>query len=118
MKKKPHPRFRVPNLGSKSRKGVKDRWRKQRGVDNKKRIMRKGYGALPRIGYKNSDSIRNMRSDGTFGILVHNESELRDAIGESSVSIIFAHDISKRKRIEMQKIADSKGKRVVNRVRE
>ena len=38
MIKRKHPRFNVPNYGAKKRKRVMARWRKQRGVDNKKRI--------------------------------------------------------------------------------
>ena len=40
VKKKSHPNFKVPNYGAKTGRRVKARWRKQRGIDNKKRIKR------------------------------------------------------------------------------
>ena len=42
MQKKTHPTFSIPNFGSKHRKRVPARWRKQRGIDNKKRIKISG----------------------------------------------------------------------------
>jgi ribosomal protein L32E len=115
--KKSHPTFAVPNYGAKKRKRVKERWRKQRGMDNKKRIKRSGYGATPKIGYKNSDTIRHLRPDGTFEFLIHNEKELNDAMLRPGTSVRFANGVSIRKKQVLQKIADSKGVNVVNRVK-
>ncbi|MGC8587022.1 MAG: eL32 family ribosomal protein [Candidatus Micrarchaeia archaeon] len=113
--KKRHPRFVVPNYGAKHRARVKDRWRKQRGTDNKKRRKYSGYGALPGIGYKNSDSVRFSRPDGSIEMLVHNDGELIKAI-EAGYAIRFSHSISARKRMAMQRIADAKAAKIVNRV--
>lgn len=118
MIKKTHPTFNVPNFGAKHRKRVPERWRKQRGIDNKKRVKRSGYGAVPNIGYKNNDLVREVRPDGTRGVLVHNRKELEGAAGREGVSVVFAHGLSKRTRMELGKIADAKGIRVTNRLRE
>ena len=115
MKRK-HPRFIVPNYGSKNRKGVKPRWRHQRGIDNKKRVMRSGYGAIPRIGYKNSAAERYRIHDGTLPVLVHNSAELMDAAGIKNTSVILHHALSRRKRIMLQDMAERHGLRVLNRV--
>jgi ribosomal protein L32E len=115
VSKRSHPRFVVPNLGAKGRARVKDRWRKQRGTDNKKRRKYSGYGALPGIGYKNSDAVRFARSDGSREILVHNEKELIEAM-EGGYVIRFSHSLSARKRMTMQRIADAKAARIANRV--
>jgi ribosomal protein L32E len=61
IKKKGHPTFNVPNFGSKSRSRVKARWRKQRGIDNKKREKMDFMGAEPTIGYRNPESLRGVR---------------------------------------------------------
>ncbi|MDE1855260.1 MAG: hypothetical protein KGH57_03010 [Candidatus Micrarchaeota archaeon] len=115
--KKSHPKFKVPNFGAKKRKGVPERWRKQRGIDNKLRIDKKGYGATPKIGYKNSAEVRFARKEGMFELLVHNEAEMAAMQKDEKHVAVFAHGISRRKRALMQKLADSKGIRVVNRLR-
>lgn len=115
--KKNHPTFNVPNFGAKHRKRVGERWRKPRGIDSKKRIKRSGYGALPGIGYKNSDDTRGFRPDGTVEVLIRNRKELESHTKEENVSLVLAHGISTRKRLEMQKIAEQKGLRITNRLR-
>ncbi len=116
IKKKYHPKFNVPNFGAKHRKKVPERWRKQRGIDNKKREQLKGYGARPRIGYKNSESIRFARPDGKKEVLVHNEKELLTLIQMENHVARFAADVSRKKRMILQKIADKERIRIVNRV--
>ena len=117
MRKKEHPVFNVPNFGAKHRKRVKERWRKQRGIDNKKRVKRSGYGAVPNIGYKNSEEIRHKRPDGSFGVLVHDAKELEKASAVKDAAVIFSRALSKRKRAELEKIALGKGIRIANRLR-
>lgn len=112
--KKKHPRFNVPNFGAKHRSRVPDRWRKQRGIDNKKREARQGYGATPVIGYKNSDSVRFARQNGKKEMLVHNEREIMQVQKDTVARI--AHDVSKRKRLAMQRVADMQGIEIANRV--
>jgi len=116
IKKRTHPKFRVPNFGLKSRKGVKARWRKQRGIDSKLRIKEKGYGASPSIGYKNAKGVRFTRQDGTREVLIHNEKELLAVSSGVKEVAVFAHDISVRKRVALLKVANAKGIKVVNSV--
>ncbi|MFN7088501.1 MAG: eL32 family ribosomal protein [Candidatus Paceibacteria bacterium] len=79
VKKKSKPKFNVLNAGFKKR--VKDRWRKPRGIDNKKRVRFAWAGASPRIGYKNASEIRGMHPSGKFEVLVHNVAELKAVQG-------------------------------------
>lgn len=116
VNKRTHPKFRIPNFGAKSRKGVKARWRKQRGIDNKKRTERHGYGASPKIGYKNPEGVRFARKDGSMEVLVHNEKELLAVQKEAKQVAVFAHELSIKKKTFLQKIANGKGIRVVNKV--
>ncbi len=119
VNKKTHPKFNVPNFGAKNRKRVKDRWRKQRGQDNKKRIKKDFMGASPSIGYKNSPEVSGVRADGKRLMLVHNVQELSDALRNpeiGSYNIIISHDVGKKKRIEMEKLAASSGVRIANGV--
>ncbi len=117
MNTKKKAKFVVPNYGAKSRKQVKARWRHQRGIDNHKRVMRKGYGEIPKIGFKNHDSARDLGADGNQHILVHNKAELHGAMQVPDVSIVLSHALSQRKKLEFQKIADEKAIKVSNRVK-
>jgi large subunit ribosomal protein L32e len=117
MIKRERTRFTVPNFGAKNRKRVKDRWRKQRGIDNKRRVKKKNRGPVPKIGYKNSDIVRFSRPDGSFEALVHNSKELISVLSMPGYVARVAHGISVRKRLELQKIADEKKIRILNRVK-
>lgn len=116
--KKRHAVFRVPNYGAKNRKGVKKRWRKPRGIDSKIRVEKKGHGAVPKVGYKNSADVRFARRDGTFEHLVHNERDLLAIQGDKTRVAVLAHDLSRRTRESLQKTADARGIRIVNRMKE
>src|SRR5271157_4391162 len=113
--KKKHAVFRVPNDGAKNRKGVKERWRKPRGIDSKIRVEKKGHGATPKVGYKNSAEIRFARKDGTFEHLVHNEAELLAIQGDKTRVAVLAHGLSRRTWASLQKVASARGIRIVNR---
>ncbi|MEM3791190.1 MAG: eL32 family ribosomal protein [Candidatus Micrarchaeaceae archaeon] len=112
--KKNVPWFKVPNFGAKNRKRVKDRWRAQRGIDNKTREKRKGYLKMPNIGYKNPEELRFTRN-GKKIVLVRNKEEMLNTDKETLVYL--SHALSKRKKIELQRIADEKGIEVANRVK-
>ncbi|MEM0087075.1 MAG: eL32 family ribosomal protein [Candidatus Micrarchaeaceae archaeon] len=112
--KRKHPKFNVPNYGAKGRKRIKDSWRAQRGRDNKKALKRSGYGASPNIGYKNSDMIRFARPDGSREILIRDSNDLSKLIANREAVGRFSHALSKRKKIELQKVADANGIKIVN----
>ncbi|MCL4382012.1 eL32 family ribosomal protein [Candidatus Marsarchaeota archaeon] len=114
VKKKKHPKFYVPNFGTKSRKGVKERWRKQRGIDNKKRIKKRFMGAEPNIGHGNKKELRGVKINGKVNLLVRNKKEFQAALENPSADIVFAHSMSKKLRGEMAKIAEGKKVRITN----
>jgi large subunit ribosomal protein L32e len=116
IKRKGHPTFNVPNFGAKNRSRVKDRWRKPRGIDSKKREAFAEAGAVPKIGYKNRESIRFRRQDGKLERLVHNTKELQ-GIDAGNYTVVIASGVSRRKRIEIQKIADSMKLKVANGIK-
>ncbi|MFA5077260.1 MAG: eL32 family ribosomal protein [Candidatus Micrarchaeia archaeon] len=100
MNKKSKPAFNVLNSGFKKR--VKHRWRSPRGTDNKKRIRCAFAGASPRIGYKNAGAVRCLHPSGMHEVLVHNEKELRAAVGKAAR---IASGVGKKKRESFRKIA-------------
>jgi large subunit ribosomal protein L32e len=115
--KKGHPKFNVPNFGARSRKRVKARWRKQRGIDNKKRIKRNFMGAEPTIGYGNPKSVKGVRANGKRIALVRNAGELERLIKTKALDgddITIASGVSLRKRIEITEIAGKARLNVTN----
>lgn len=117
MKKRRHPKFNIPNFGARSRKRVQARWRKQRGIDNKKRIKKDFMGAEPTIGYGNPASIKHIRASGKRLEIVHNIAELRalQMRGDSeNYEAAIAHEVSNRKRKEIVHAADGGRVRIVN----
>ncbi len=117
MNIKKKSKFVVPNYRAKSRKGVKNRWRHQRGIDNKKRTMRSGYGVIPKIGYKNDVVKNGLGPDGKQKAVVRNASELKEAMLIPDVSIVLHHALSSRKKLALQKDAEKAGLKVANRVK-
>ncbi|MEM0074304.1 MAG: eL32 family ribosomal protein [Candidatus Micrarchaeaceae archaeon] len=109
IKKKEKPHFAVPNLGAKNRKRVIDRWRRQRGTDNKLRISKKFHGKKPGIGYKNSAEARFRNSKGLFEVLVHNEKELLALEHSPEYEARLFHALSHRKKLALSKLADEHG---------
>lgn len=116
IKKRSKPDFHVPNFGAPNRSRVKDKWKSQRGIDNKMRTKKAKMGPTPSIGYRNPPSVRYARPDGTFEMVVHNEKELISMLSMPGYSAKFAHDLSERKKIALQKIADEKKITILNRV--
>ncbi len=119
LKKKDHPKFNVPNFGAKSRKRVKERWRKQRGIDNKKRIKKPFMGAEPTIGYRNPEALRGVRKSGNRSVRIRDMGELGSLIRgredrHMGIDVVFAHSVSKKTRREMLKKAEEHGIRVAN----
>ncbi|MGD0511049.1 MAG: eL32 family ribosomal protein [Candidatus Micrarchaeaceae archaeon] len=117
MRKKTHPTFSIPNYGAKKRKRVLPRWRKQRGIDNKKRIKRNFMGAEPTIGYGNPESLKGVRVNGNRVVLVHNADELNRLVEGKALAgcdVTIARSVSVRKRIAITEIANKSKIRVTN----
>ncbi len=115
MRKKSHPSFNVPNAGGKGgKKRVKERWRKPKGIDNKKRIRKKSAGAVPKIGYKNSKKIRGLHPSKKKEVLVYNVNDLSIIDNPNDYIVRIASSVGKRKRIEISKAAKQIGVEVIN----
>ncbi len=116
-KKKAKPTFNVLNYGF--FKAVKERWRKPRGTANKKRRKNKWAGALPKIGYKNTEAVRGLREDGRREILIKGVPDINLvkslATGERArVVLRFSSSLSTRTRAKMMEDIKGLGVIVVN----
>ncbi len=112
VKKKAKKKFYVPNSTGKRRmKSVKTRWRKPRGVDNKKRIRKAWFGACPRIGNKNQESMRGLHPLGLPEVLVNCVGDLE---GAENVLVRVASGVGKRKKAEIVAKAKALKLRVLN----
>lgn len=111
--KKKKPKFNVMNLGF--MKSVKDRWRKPRGIDNKKKAKYRFTGASPRIGYKNQVEIRGKHPTNLKEVLVNNLSQVEEARkGNEQIVLRIASAVGKKKRVFMIEKAHSLGIKVLN----
>jgi len=92
------------------RRGKKQKWKRPTGRHNKMREKVGGYPAVVSIGYSTPKSERG-KIMGKIPLKVHNVSELEMAGAEN---IVIIGNVGKRKKIEMAKIAMSKGIEIFN----
>lgn len=82
------PKFVRQNVAQKKRVG--SAWRKPRGIDNKQRVQKSGFGSLPRIGYRTAKSERGLHPTGLKEVLVRT---MRDLAGLKGVAVRFSATI-------------------------
>ncbi|MEW5997067.1 MAG: eL32 family ribosomal protein [Candidatus Micrarchaeota archaeon] len=112
--KKSKPYFNIPNYrGKHGKRRVKARWRSPKGIDNKKRIRKASYGALPRVGYGNPPALRHLHPCGLPEALVHNLGELEAAKGKIAR---LSSTLGRRKRLLLQQKAKELGISLLGRV--
>ncbi len=112
IKKKKKAYFNVPNYKQKVR--VKNRWRKPHGIDSKKRIRRKEFGACPRVGYKNTFEARGAHPLGLKEVVVNNVGELEKIKNQQGIGVRIAGAVSTRKKEIIRSKAKEIGMRVFN----
>jgi large subunit ribosomal protein L32e len=98
--------FRYVRLG--------DSWRKPRGIHSK---MRRNYKYRPNLvstGYRGPKAVRGLHPSGFQEVMVFRVEDLEDVDPEKQAARI-GHSVGTRKREEIEKVADDKGIRVLNR---
>ena len=91
--------YRFSRLGKGRRK--KQKWRNPTGRHNKLRKKRKGYSAVPSVGYSRNKKSRG-KIEERIPMIVHNVKDL-GKIGKNGIAILGK--IGKKKKIEIAKKA-------------
>ena len=113
-KKRTHPKFLRPNYGRSSRSRIKIAWRRQRGIDNKKRMKIRYMGASPSIGYGQPSKIRHFHPSGMPEVLVQSPSEVA---GLKGVMVRIASGVGRLKREAIIRLAEAAKLRVANKAK-
>ena len=104
------PAFKRQNWAQKKRI-ANTGWRKPRGIDNKLRIHRRGFGFLPRIGFRNAKATRGLHPIGLREVLVYS---LKDLVGLKNVAVRISAGLGKKKKITVVAEAKKLGLRILN----
>lgn len=92
-----------------------DEWRKPQGGQSK---LRRHFGYrwnLPSVGYRGPRETRGLHPSGFQEVLVHNERQL-EGLDPAKQAVRIAHGVGARRRELIERAADDKGLRVLNRM--
>ncbi|KAH9486892.1 Protein MEMO1 [Psilocybe cubensis] len=95
--------------------GVKESWRKPKGIDNRVRRRFKGQTPMPKIGYGSNKKTRHLLPNGLKKFLVSNVREVDLLLMHNkSFSAEIAHNVSSRNRATILERAKVLGIKVTN----
>jgi len=103
--------FRRDGFGKTIR--VKDRWRVPSGIDSGQRLAQKRKRASPKVGYMTPKSVKGLHPTGYKPIRVLNVSQIA-GINPKTEAIIIGATVGRRKRDEIQKLAQEKKIQILN----
>ncbi|CAL1695928.1 unnamed protein product [Somion occarium] len=96
-------------------KGLKEAWRKPKGIDNRVRRRFKGQLPMPKIGYGSNKRTRHLLPNGLKKFLVSNIREVDLLLMHNkSFAAEIAHNVSSRNRIQILDRAKVLGVKVTN----
>lgn len=85
----------------------KQKWRRPKGMGNKDRRNRKGHIGMLKIGYGSPKAVRGLNRHGFEEVLVFNIADLSKITSKQQVAVISS-TVGKKKRVEIEKIANEK----------
>ncbi|BGP52467.1 hypothetical protein JCM8202_000113 [Rhodotorula sphaerocarpa] len=95
--------------------GVKEAWRKPKGIDNRVRRRFKGQLPMPSIGFGSNKKTRHVLPCGYKKFLVHNEKDLETLLmNAKTYAAEIASTVSARKRVTILEKARVLGVKVTN----
>ncbi len=110
MKRK-KPKFR--RWMSQAYSGIKESWRRPRGIQSKVREKRAGKIKMPSIGWGSPKETRGLHPSGLKEVLVYNLNDLQKVTAQKE-AVKIAHVVGKRKRQEILKKAGELKIKVLN----
>jgi large subunit ribosomal protein L32e len=94
-------------------KRVKPSWRHPKTIDSKIREHKKGFPAMPSIGYRSPVKLRNLHPSGLQEVLVHTVEQLK-GLRPTVHAVRIASRVGDRKRLTILERADDLSLRVLN----
>ncbi|MEM1607919.1 MAG: 50S ribosomal protein L32e [Ignisphaera sp.] len=89
------------------------KWKRPRGKDNPVRLALKGYPPKASIGYGTPNEIKDLHPSGLKPVVVANVADL-NKLDPSKHIVYIASSVGLKKRLELVKLAKSKGLKVAN----
>ncbi len=109
--KRKKPTFLRQDGHKKVRLGQK--WRKPKGIDNKMRLNLRGYRRNVTIGWRSPLKVRGLDRSGLEMVMVGNIARL-EKLDPATQGIIISKSVGKKNRVEIARLAQSKGITVLN----
>eukprot|EP00004_Rigifila_ramosa_P012354 TRINITY_DN266_c0_g1_i1.p2 TRINITY_DN266_c0_g1~~TRINITY_DN266_c0_g1_i1.p2 ORF type:complete len:146 (+),score=29.41 TRINITY_DN266_c0_g1_i1:38-439(+) len=95
--------------------GLRESWRKPKGIDNAARRRFKGYTLMPNIGYGSDKTTRGLLPNGFYPFRVFNRRDLEALMMHNrKYAAVIAHGVSSRKRKEIVERAAQLNIKIVN----
>ena len=91
------------------KKRVGDSWRRPRGIDNKQRVQKRGFGALPKAGYGTAAEKKGLHPTGAKEKPAFNVNDLTPGFAAR-----IGGSVGRKKRAEIVEAAGKKGVKVLN----
>lgn len=112
------PHFKRQSVGRSNRSRLDDKWRKPRGTGNKQRQKLKQTWPIVSIGYSRKKTDRGKHPSGLMEVLVHNLSDLKKLKDVKNIAIRIASSVGLKKRLAIEKEAESRDIKVLNKTSE
>jgi len=114
MLKRKRPEFR--RYQAHKKKALDDSWRRPRGIHNKLRRRFSGKGNVVQAGYGSPKMVRGIHPSGYEEVLVRTLSDIEN-VDPSRQIVRIASTVGTKKRLKIEKYAESLGIRVINKLR-
>ncbi len=95
------------------KKKLKIKWRRPRGIQNKRRLRKRGYLIVVKKGYRTRKQTRGLIRDELKLVMINNISEL-ECIDKNSELIVISSDVGNKKRLEILEQTKKQELNVVN----